>query len=251
MPIDSTTWYDPDPDPASIYQGDLLVDVPVVLMPPAGDGPWIVLRPSLPLTLEDALAGNVPKIFRPHAENAPLVGAWAGKQELVLAKGIKTPILVVTQTCDIERRRFIHVAPVYGIEGFDQRKIESLTANEIQYWFYLPDHLPLRPAKQFADLSQIVPVHNSYLRRARRLERLTPLATTELQKKLASFHGRPFGFNTRDTVPQEGDYLCARCFYVRAQVTRRAIAAGQQFPACEQCGADVLWVKFVPLNPSG
>ena len=249
MPIDSATWYDPHPDPSSIYQGDLLVDVPVVLMPPAGDGPWVLLRPSLPLTLEDALAGNIPKIFRPHAENASNVMAWTGQQELVLAKGIKTPIIVVTQTCDIDRRRFIHVAPVYGVEGLDQRKIESLALNEIQYWFYLPDNPPARPVRQFADLSQIVPVHNSYLRRARRLERLTPLATTELQKKLASFHGRPFGFNTRDAVPQDADYVCARCFYVYAQITRRTIPAGQQFPPYERCGADVLWVKLVGPVP--
>lgn len=58
MAIDAVSWYDVNPDGGSLYQGDLLVGVPVVFMPPAGDGPWVLLRPSHPVTLEGALAGE-------------------------------------------------------------------------------------------------------------------------------------------------------------------------------------------------
>lgn len=242
MIIESADWYDANPDPSDFYQGDILEGVPLVFMPPAGSGKWVLLRPSYPVTLEQALSGNTPKSFRPYvAGTAP--DEWAIADELVLARATKRMIMVITQTCDLERRSFVQVAPIYAAHTLTDKKQASLEKNEVNYLFFLPQSEPLRE-KCFAELSQISSVHNSYLREAKLIKRLSNEGRAHLQKHLASFHGRPFGFSTEDKVPQSGDYLCLRCFLTAAIVEQRTLVAATPFGDCAKCGAKALWVKF-------
>lgn len=245
MPIDAATWYDSVPDAGSRYQGDVLAGVPVVLMPPQGDGPWVLLRPSAPVTFERALAGDRPRSFTPHSENS-LEERWPDDQELVLAKARRSKVLVVTQSCDLDNRKWIQVAPVSPAATLQADKLASLRINEIKYFFYLPADPPDLREECFADLSRITAVHRSYLSAASPVKRLTPLATFELQKCLADFYARPSGFNVRDTVPQTGDYICLNCFTRRAVTERAPMSAGRRFDPCPGCQADALWWKFNP-----
>ncbi len=216
MTIDADDWYDPDPDPTGFFQGDILERVPVVFMPPAGAGKWVFLRPSLPVTLEQALAGNTPKIYRPFvAGTAP--EEWKTPDELVLAKATKRTVMVITQTCDLERRNFVQVAPVYPARTLTESKQASLEKNEVNYFFYLPMSEPGLSERSFADLSQITSVHNSYIREAKLAKRLSNKGRTRLQVHVAKFHGRPFGFSAEDKVSQGGEYLCLRCFLSRCR----------------------------------
>jgi hypothetical protein len=137
MTIDAADWYDSDPDSTGFFQGDILEGVPVVFMPPAGSGKWVLLRPSYPVTLEQALAGNTPKSFRPYvAGTGP--EEWKTPDELVLAKATRRTVMVITQTCDLERRNSVQVAPVYPARSLSQSKQASLEKNEVNYLFYLP-----------------------------------------------------------------------------------------------------------------
>ncbi len=172
MTIDADDWYDSDPDPTGFFQGDILERVPVVFMPPAGSGKWVLLRPSFPVTLEQALAGNTPKVYRPFvAGTAP--EEWKTPDELVLAKATKRTVMVITQTCDLERRNFVQVAPVYHARSLSESKQASLEKSEVNYLFYLPISQPGLSEKSFADLSQITSVHGSYIREAKLAKRLS------------------------------------------------------------------------------
>jgi hypothetical protein len=243
MIIDAADWYDLNPDPTGFFQGDILDNVPVVFMPPAGSGKWVLLRPSFPVTLAQALAGNTPKSFRPFvAGTAP--EEWSTPDELVLAKATKRTIMVITQTCDLERRNFVHVAPVYTARTLSESKRGSLEKNEVNYLFYLPVGEPGVREKSFADLSQTTPVHNSYMREAKLAKRLSNEGRARLQMHLAQFHGRPFGFSAEDKVSQSGDYLCLRCFLTAAVVERKSLTADASFGGCDRCGPSALWVKF-------
>lgn len=242
MPITAAEWYDANPDITSLYQGDVVTGVPVVFMPPSGDGPWVLLRPSSPVTHAEALAGSIPKVFRPHVADA-LNDAWATNEELVLAKGVRTKVMIATQTCDLDRRKFIQVAPVYEASTLSPGRQTSLGVNEINYMFYFPDDPPKLQQKHFADLSQITSVHRSYFKGSNLVKRLTGRATVELQKQLATVHGRPFGFNTQDDVPQSTEYSCANCFFSSMAIQRHVIPIGQKFPPCPACGENALWVK--------
>ena len=148
MTIDAAAWYDIDLDPTSFFQGDILEGVPVVVMPPAGSGKWVLLRPGLPVTRDQALAGNTPKIFRPFvAGTAP--DEWITPDELVLAKATKRAIMVITQTCDLERRNFVQVALVYPARTLSDSKQASLEKNEINYLFFPPESRARRDGELF------------------------------------------------------------------------------------------------------
>jgi|SRR5579863_7890698 len=244
MTIDADRWYDPNPDPTGFFQGDILDGVPVVFMPTAGSGKWVLLRPSFPVTLDQALVGNTPKSFRPYvAGTAP--DEWKTPDELVLAKAFKRAILVITQTCDLERRNFVQVAPVYAVSTLSESKQGSVETNEVNYLFYLPASEPGISEKSFADLSQIVSVHNSYLKEAKLAKRLSNEARARLQTHLARLHGRPFGFAPTDKLSQVGEYLCLGCFLTAAAVEKRTLTVlGDPFGDCNSCGSKALWVKF-------
>ena len=243
MTIDAADWYDPNPDPSGFFQGDILERVPVIFMPPAGSGKWVLLRPSFPVTLEQALAGNTPKSFRPFvAGTAP--EEWKTPEELVLGKATKRTIMVITQTCDLERRNFVQVVPVYGVRTLSASKQVSVEKNEVNYLFYLPAVEPGIGEKSFADLSQITSVHSSYIKEAKLAKRLSNEARARLQMHLANFHGRPFGFSAKDEVSQSGKYLCLRCFLTAAVVEKKELSDGAPFGDCSKCGSIALWVKF-------
>jgi hypothetical protein len=243
MTIDAAGWYDPDPDPVGFFQGDILERVPVIFMPPAGSGKWVLLRPSFPVTLEQALAGNTPKSFRPFvAGTAP--EEWKTPDELVLAKATRRAVMVITQTCDLERRNFVQVAPVYAVRTLSESKRASVEKNEVNYLFYLPVVEPGVSEKSFADLSQIISVHNSYIKEAKLAKRLSNEGRARLQIHLAQLHGRPFGFSAEDKVSQSGEYLCLRCFLTAGVVEKRSVTAESAFGDCNRCGPKALWVKF-------
>jgi DNA-directed RNA polymerase subunit RPC12/RpoP len=242
MPIDAASWYVRDLGDDSLYQGDVVGNVPVVFMPPAGDGPWTILRPSPPQTVEQVLAGQTPRVLKPHAESAR-PDAWQLGQDLVLAKGIRKSVMIVTQSCDLVSRNWIQVAPVFpGLTIADPAKRASLAINEIGYMFVLPADPPRMTEDSYAELSMITSVHKSYLRRIEPTLRLTSTTRALLQKHLANLHGRPFSFNLRDTVPQTGEYLCHRCFLNIGEIAQRQHEQGQPFGECPRCGVDALWM---------
>lgn len=242
MPIDAASWYERRPNEESFYQGDVVSDIPLVYMPPAGNGPWPLLRPSPPHTLQQVLEGQTPRALRPHAESSR-ADAWQFGAELVLAKAIKKSVMIVTQTCDLDSRNWVQVAPVFPASRIeDAGKRASLAINEIGYMFVLPADPPRLAEDSYADLSMIVAVHKSYFRRGSLAARLTAAARGLYQKHLASLHGRPFSFNVRDIVPETGHYLCNNCFLRHGQISRAEMVEGQPCTACPNCGGDALWV---------
>jgi hypothetical protein len=243
MTIDAAGWYDTDLDPTSFFQGDIIEGVPVVVVPPAGSGKWVLLRPGLPVTREQALAGNTPKVFRPFVAGTAL-DEWVTPDELVLAKATKRAIIVITQTCDLERRNYVQVAPVYPARTLSASKQASLEKNEINYLFFLPMAEAAVPEKCFADLSQITSVHKSYMIQANLKKRLSNEGRARLQMHLSTFHGRPFGFSAEDVVQQDGEHLCLRCFLTSAIVERKSMIPGVVFGTCTTCGPRALWIKF-------
>jgi len=249
MPADASIWYDSHPDAGARYQGDVLNGIPVVLMPPHGDGSWIALRPSPPITVPEAKAGRTPKSFRPHADGSQS-NPWAGGNELVLALATKAKVMLVTQTCDLDHRNAYQVAPIFDVSKLDEMKLESLRAGGIKYMLHLPSDPPRLPEESYVDLSQITTVHKSYFRAAQLIERLTPRAIFELQSYLAKLHGRPFGFDVRDTVPQSAEYLCINCFLARAAIQNVVHVEGARFSPCPSCDASAKWIKYKDCGPA-
>lgn len=85
-------------------------------------------------------------------------------------------ILLLSQTCDIQRRKHVMACPIYEIESLledgtlNTKRAEALRKRQINYWFYLPEqgdekesladlqtifYIPKRILDQYAD-SRIV-----------------------------------------------------------------------------------------------
>jgi hypothetical protein len=238
MPITAADRYDPTPDLNCFCQGDLVNGVPVVFMPPSGER-WVVLRPGKSVTLEQAKRGAIPSVFKPSVEHEN-PDAWEGSEELVVAKATKTLIALLTQTCDIDHRKHLQVAPVYSAEGLDERKLSSLHVDEIKHWFYLPDDPP-HIRESYVDIAKVVSIHRSYLSQAHFVKRHSNSGLVALQVKLAQYFGRPFGFNMRDTVPTTAEYMCLKCIYDFAEIRRVRFDASVTFGRCPRCGDQALW----------
>lgn len=129
MPIAPNQWYESAAEVTTFNQGDILDGIPTVTMSPASDR-WILLRPTPPVTVVDALAGNIPKTFRPHVEQAA-PDRWVGGQELVLAKGLKRRVMLVNHGCDIDNRKYYQVAPVYAAADLGEARITACQRDRI------------------------------------------------------------------------------------------------------------------------
>jgi hypothetical protein len=240
MPLQAADWYDNSPDVSQLLQGDVLDGVPVVFGPPVTKR-WIILRPTPQGTPIEQAESGLPKTFRADVAEK-FSSAWQKAEELVLARASVSRIMIVSQSCDVEWRKHVQVAPVEQIAVMQADTLEHLRDNDVGYWFYLPawNGLP----ESYADLSRTTAVHASYFRTDALTHRLTSLARVELQKSLADLYGRPFGFNARDAVPQTAEYGCMSCFVTGHDAPRQRIEAQGNFPHCPGCGEKALWVKL-------
>lgn len=249
MPITAEDWYDPVPDLKNLYQGDILDGIPVVYTQSKGKR-WVLLRPLPKGPLEQAAAG-LPRNFRAFPGGEPPTGWERAEGELVMARASVRRTMILSQSCDLDWRKNIQVAPVYEAEGLDGQTLENLRNNDVGYWFYLPSDGPTMP-ESYSDLSLKTTVPASYFRRTDYLiRRLTTRAMLELQLLLSDYYGRPFGFNTKDRVVQKALYRCANCFFSGEgpTIVITEIDVGSNFPQCPTC-RNALWVKVPREAPS-
>jgi hypothetical protein len=162
--------------------------------------------------------------------------------EVVLAKASLAPVMLVTQSCDIDHRKHYQVAPVIDVAALNPRKLQSLREGEVGYWYHLPGHSDQFPTEMYADLTRMTSVHRSYFQTPEVIARLTNAERSRFQAAVAEFHGTPFGFNTRDRVLEVGAYSCVSCFHRGEREIVQLAAVGEQFPECGRCGADALWL---------
>ncbi len=127
-------------------------------------------------------------------------------------------------------------------DGMHPDKLASLRLDEINHSFYLPPDLP-EVLESYADITKVTSIHTSYLAQARLVRRHRDSRIAALQMKLARYFGRPFGFNARDAVPRTAEYMCARCFFDRAEVHRMHYDERTRFGDCPRCGDGALWVR--------
>ncbi len=256
MPIFSKDWYEPKPDFSSFYQGDIVRDVPVIFLPDK-ISKWFLLRPDPAgkKLVDDVLRGDIPKWFESRPEGQ-VADAWQHekREEYVAAKGRLTNVMIVTQSCDIEQRNYYQIASIYQETEQKESALERLKENDLYYTFYLPAFAPHIPVNSYADLSHITLAPKAYFPRntveARLGARLTELARTALQKQLADYFGRPFGFSLKDRAKVTSDFVCVSCFYRAGEAVRREFQADAHFERCERCG-EARWIRLMPPEQDG
>ena len=251
MPISAKDWYEPHPDTSSYYQGDIVRDVPIIFLPDK-ISKWFLLRhdPRANKHVDDVLGSEICKWFEAFPEGQ-LKDSWQyGKgEEFVAAKARRMKAIILTQSCDIGRRDYYQVAPIYPETDQKETALPRLRENELNYTFFLPAYAPHLQESSYADLAHTTLIPKGFFPKDgvgdRLGARLTELARTKLQEQLAYYFGRPFGFGTRDRAKENAEYACISCFYKTATSVRKSFERDAHFTPCDICG-EARWLRIVP-----
>jgi hypothetical protein len=240
MVLPASQLYDSSPVGKFLAQGDVLDGLPFVYTPPKHRR-WVLLRP-LPKEPIDRPIGGLPRNFKAFLDGE-LLTAWDRPDgELIMAAGYSGLCMILSQSCDLDFRKNVQIAPVMAATEIQNEKtLENLRSGNIGYYYYLPPTADL--AESFADFTHITSIDPSYIRIDHVKARLSDRGNLDFMIALSDYFAKPFGWNTRDSVLQAGNYRCAHCFYTAAALVQESIEAGSNFPACKQCGDQVLWVK--------
>ena len=116
MPISAQDWYETQPDKGSYYQGDIVKDVPIIFLPDK-ISKWFLLRhdPGANKLIDDVLGGEICKWFEVFPAGQ-LRDRWqhGKREEFVAAKAQLMKAIILTQSCDIVRRDYYQIAPIYA-----------------------------------------------------------------------------------------------------------------------------------------
>ncbi len=228
-------------EPHLLYQGEILVDVPLLHMPK--ESRWQLLRTRSGRRFEAALEhGNLGGLVCVLDSNKSREEWYAFPDgDFVAARLSKRPILVLSQTCDVQVKDFVQVAPIFDADASD---VERVRKGELFSAFYLAPHPP-HFGHSYADLELMQAVHKSYIKRLKPEQhfRLKDERILALQKAITKYFGRPNSYDAgNDTAPETSAYLCVACFYMDGRATQVLLAAGQPFDRCAVCGGRG-WVR--------
>lgn len=260
MTSNATTLGEPPPDdfydaaplePHLLYQGEILIDVPILNIPKPPR--WLLLRTASGRRVHEALEhGAKPGTVKVLDSNLSTEQWYAdGLGDYAMALLDKRPVLVLSQTCDVENKDFMQVAPIFPVstEGAEATPddLENLKNGEIINAFWLKPHPPQIQIDSFADFTLIQAVHHSYVRRITPNQhfRLRPDKTRLLQQRITKYFGRANSFDSRsDKAPRAGTYLCVSCFYMHGRITAATLEEGDSFPTCSVCPTSSLtqWI---------
>jgi hypothetical protein len=199
----------------------------------------LLLRTRSGKPVDEALQqGNLGGIVKVLDSNQSKIEWYNGADgDFAMARLSKRPVLILSQTCDVQTKEFIQIAPIFSADGTSDN-LTRLRQGQIISAFWLKANSP-HFTEGYADLELIQAVHKSYVKRLLPSQhfRLTHSRTLELQRFITRYFGRPNSFDAdSDLAPRDGTYLCVACFYLDGKVTAVTLTEGHNFEHCGACG---------------
>ena len=238
-------FYDAAPlEPHLLYQGELLLDVPILNA--AKPKTWLLLRTQSGARLDEALQhgaiGGRVKVLDANQSKEQ----WESNNfgDFCVAQLDRSPPLVLNQTCDVQNKNFLQIAPIYPVSNPDATHLERLKHGDIGSAFWIKTRPPHIPTDSYADFELSQAVHKTYLRRIQPGQhvRLRADRVRGLQQAITRYFGRPNSFDSHsDHAPTAGTYLCVRCFYMDGVAATIELDEGANFPVCAGCSG-TQWV---------
>jgi hypothetical protein len=161
-------------DPNTLYQGDIISEFPFFIFENSKS-----IRKSGTNSFETDETTN---------EEGRSLFAIEAKKQLVL---------ILSQTCDIQRRSNIIICPIYDLNEFirdntiNADRARDIRSRKIQYWFYLPRNSTIN--ESIADFQTMIYVPRSVISEYinKRILTLSSLGRHHLSWSLATYFGRP------------------------------------------------------------
>lgn len=175
-------YYEANPNPTTLFQGDILEDCPVVVLP----SDLKILRPT------ETTSSGEENCHYEVVNVGQISDAFASDgTETIVTKAYRTNIMIISQTCDITYRDFISIVPVFPITRIDnENRKNSLRQGKVNYRFYLPESDGFE--ESYAEFTIINSVKKETLRIENRIISLTHYYRSHLVERLHSFFCRPF-----------------------------------------------------------
>jgi hypothetical protein len=182
--------YDVNPDPNTLYQGDI-IDKFILPDPPEEA---LIVRPSetTQLPLGQTRADEVGDIVRV-ATPEQLRDAFSRGREAIVVSATLTRVAIISQSCDIQRKPFATVAAVRAMRLIhsDQKKADIRRIDRKLEYFWLPAHGDFE--ESFVDLTLVYSVRRETLVLAlpNRILSLSENWRHNLQWAIIQYFGRP------------------------------------------------------------
>ena len=227
------------PDPAEYYQkecpyhlqqGDIFQAVPIVTSPASRE--LIILRSAgdraykYPLPQEPVLPLREKVVADAFDEDRP---------EFVALTVQRLPAVLMTPTCDLERREVWLFSPVKEVPAAQQKDIFLGKALSLFPLFGIPEAgLP----DSVIDVGDLRPVHRGAVAQDLRLKSMSREACNSLGEMIVRAQARVWGYAPDELVPEDGHYRCARDnahHDLPNQALEVVLRKGDKFPQCPNC----------------
>lgn len=178
-------------DPTTILQGDIVKEYNFIV-PPTDE--LQVLKKNTDGSLE---LNPISQTENPYA---------SGKAS-VIANSFLSDAIIISQSCDIQRRDYVHLCPVHKLENlvlelrnknYENNRVENvlldLKSEKINYYFYLPQGSVGEASidESYIDLQFVGMIPLVNLASYNRFLTLTDRGRHRLSYKLINLYGRPF-----------------------------------------------------------
>lgn len=178
-------------DPNEILQGDLIKDYNFVV-PPTDE-----------LQVLERTSENKFKAVPISSTTDP----YSTGQVSVIANSFVSNAIIISQSCDIQRRDYIHLCPVHKLsnlraeltsKGYELERInntiDSLKLDKTSYYYYLPasNDDGILVEESYIDLQFVGMIPLVNMKSYTRILSLTDLGRHRLSFKLINLYGRPF-----------------------------------------------------------
>jgi hypothetical protein len=157
--------------------------------------------------------------------------------EYIVVSAIKGAAMIITATCDLDALDLWMVIPLRPIEG-SRLDVGNLEAGKYVNLYRLPENGYF--SSSFLDLSDLRPARPQQAPLKNRIASVTREAQFDIVERMYSSIGRAWGYRSGEKVEPPGKYetdkfRCARCNLYDVPVPEKTLAAGAEFPVCDQC----------------
>jgi len=171
-------FYESNPDPIRLYQGDIIKNFPVAVLP---ESVKVVRFKKKRQNYSEALIYSKDR----------LDDAFENGSEVILASSTLMNVMILSQTCDIEHREFVSIAPVFDINNIKNRsKRDAVRNGKTFYRFYLPKLVSFQ--ESFLDITTINSIRRATLKIEDRILSLSHFGRSHLSYFIFNYFNRPF-----------------------------------------------------------
>lgn len=162
------------------FQGDIVKNVPLLSIPEK-------IQIARPIRTEEKREEIVEYTV---SDEEKIADRYAEGSELVLAYGRREEAIILSQSCDIQNREFIIVAPILSLDLVDDpKRKQDIRDQKIFYRFYLPVSDFFQ--ESFVDFTLLSSINKNFISIDERVVSLTDYWRSHLTWSLNRYFCRP------------------------------------------------------------